>query len=267
MPVFKYFGYPARFHGKPLFHILCNLKGFGKGRIITRATYELEKTHEEQPSFYKILWAQPLMDEYTLEGRVVAERVRKGVRYQEPVDLADIAPLPDFRLIPRQQEAEVCKWETLRQFSEEIDNVTEPKYFTVPPLLRMLMERNMKERGEKITPESFLLPHYKTYKPKNFEEVAVADSQAPGRRSRERSRSVKHQETVTRCEGTSSYLYNDLVSEQYRPVEGEDVLSRLPVEAPMPSPAVGMRLYRWPDTFRNPEDGEPRTEEHNTFYP
>ena len=29
--------------------------------------------------------SQPLMDKDTLEGRVVAERVRKGVRYQEPV--------------------------------------------------------------------------------------------------------------------------------------------------------------------------------------
>ena len=26
MPVYKYFGYPARFHGKPLFHIICHLK-------------------------------------------------------------------------------------------------------------------------------------------------------------------------------------------------------------------------------------------------
>ena len=30
-------------------------------------------------------------------------------RYQEPVDLADIAPLPDFKLIPREKEAEVCR--------------------------------------------------------------------------------------------------------------------------------------------------------------
>ena len=76
------------------------------------------------------------MDKHTLEGRVVAERVRHGVRwnildpfgmrshltrrknslviliyrYQEPVDLADIAPLPDFKLIPREEEAEVCRF-------------------------------------------------------------------------------------------------------------------------------------------------------------
>ena len=34
-------------------------------------------------------------------------------RYQEPVDLADIAPLPDFKLIPREEEAEVCRFYTV----------------------------------------------------------------------------------------------------------------------------------------------------------
>ena len=67
--------------------------------------------------------------------------------------------------------------------------------------------------------------------------------------------------------------------------------SRLPEEGPMPQPAVGMRLSKWPDTaryllaydmmiflffflpnsfsqsfVRNPND-ELRTEEHNTFRP
>ena len=119
---------------------------FGKGRVLVRSSHEVEPNHSSQPSFYRILWAQvtfetrscgqskeyylfyqPLMDKHTLEGRVVAERVRHGVRwndwmiemdwpftiiksrYQEPVDLADIAPLPDFKLIPREKEAEVCR--------------------------------------------------------------------------------------------------------------------------------------------------------------
>jgi len=265
MPVYKYFGHPARFHGKPLFHILCNLKKFGEGRIVTRTQHEMEKDYKELPSFYRILWAQPLMDKETLEGRVVAERVRKGVRYQQPVDLADIAPLPDFKLVPRDLEGEVCRWEALRDYTPEMDQVKEPKYFSVPPLLRLLMERNMKERGEEIKPESFLLPHYKSYIPKDTEEVHVADLQAPGKKSRERVRRVKHQETVTRCEGTASYEYSAAVGEEYWPGT-QDVIASLPEEAPMPTPAVGMRLYRWPDDSKNHKE-ELRTEEHNTFFP
>jgi hypothetical protein len=54
---------------------------------------------------------------------VVAERVRAGVRYQEPVDLADLAPLPDFVLVEREREEEVCRWSTLRMFSEEVSSL------------------------------------------------------------------------------------------------------------------------------------------------
>jgi len=69
-----------------------------------------------------------------------------------------------------------------------------------------------------------------------------------------------------RCEGTASYQYTEAVAEKYRPREGGNVLERLPEEGPMPQPAVGMRLSKWPDTFRNPKD-ELRTEEHNSFRP
>jgi hypothetical protein len=51
---------------------------------------------------------------------VVAERVKAGVRCQEPVDLADLAPLPDFVLVEREREEEVCRWDSLRMFSEEV---------------------------------------------------------------------------------------------------------------------------------------------------
>ena len=77
MPVYKYFGHPAKYHGKPLFHILSNLKNFGVGRIITRSSYETEDKQVDiaGPSFYRILWVQPLMDQESLLGSVVAEKV------------------------------------------------------------------------------------------------------------------------------------------------------------------------------------------------
>jgi len=249
MPVHKYFGHPARYHGKPLMHLLTNLKEFGRGRIISRTSWDSDIT--SGPSFYRVLWAQPLMDKETVEGRVVAEMVRKGVRYQEPVDLANIASVPDFRLVARDQEPEFCQWEKLRDFTTDVDFVTEPKYFTLPPLLKLLMERNLSERGESRDENVDLLPHYKTYTVKNKDIIKLPDEE----------RIVTHQETVTRCEGVASYQYRDKVESNYREMQ-------LPDEPPYPQPAVGMRLYKLPvsDKFDKFKE-EIRTEEHNTFFP
>jgi len=223
---------------------------------VTRSVFEAEPSQDQQPSFYRILWAQPLMDTSTVEGRVVAEKVRKGVKYTEPVDLGNLAPVPDFRLVSRRDEERFCKWECLRDFSTDVDYVTEPKYFTVPPLLQLLMERNMAERGETPGEESFLLPHYKTFIPKDVELVTGMG----------KPRKEKHQETITRCEGTASYDYSDSVSPAFGLDPEQDLLSVLPEEPPMPAPAVGMRLYRWPDDSRNHKE-EVRTEEHSAYYP
>jgi len=233
MPIYKYFGAPARYHGKSLFHIICNLKDFGKGRIITRAAF----SKDEKPSFYRILFAQPLMDQKTEEGRAIVEKVRNGVRYTEPVDLSQIAALSDFLLVPKHLEKEFCKWESLRDYSPEQDYVVEPKYYTMPPLLRLVMEREMRSRGEEPREESFLLPHYKTFSTKNMEVL-------------EEGKVEKYQETVTRCEGTVAYNYTDMVGRRYHyglTESGvESCVARLPDEAPVPRPEVGMRLYKVP---------------------
>jgi len=256
MPVYKYFGHPAKYHGKPLMHILCNLKNLGTGRVISRVSQEAEPG--QGPSFYRVLWAQPLMDQETKEGRVVAEKVRRGVRYLEPVDLSNIASIPDFRLVAKDEEADFCRWKELRDYSPQVDKVTEPKYFTLPPLLRLLMERNMKERGEEAGPESFLLPHYKTYIPKDQETELL-----PGER---KERVVKHQETITLCEGTADYKYGDKVEAAYHPQPG--ILGVLPEEPPFPQPLVGMRLYK-PLTVEefNKAKEEVRTKEHDIYFP
>ena len=136
----------------------------------------------------------------------------------------------------------------------------EPKYYSMPPLLKLLMERNLAERQETPHEESFLLPHYKTYQAKNVELTrAISD----------KVRFEYHQETVTVCEGTASHQYSDRIPECLRVGQAEDVsrvLQQLPSEPPMPSPAVGMRLYHWPDTSRRHKE-EVRTQEHDTFYP
>jgi len=251
MPIYQYFGHPARFHGKPLFHILSNLKNFGRGRIITRAGFK----EDENPSFYRVLFAQPLMDQKNEEGRVIVEKVRNGVKYTEPVDLSKIAPLPDFLLIPKDEENTFCKWSELRDYSVDKDYVSEPKYYTMPPLLKLYMEREMNKRGANFTEESFLLPHYKTYEQKDTDVL-------------EGDKTEKYQETITRCEGTADYSYADNISADYAyGVNSEEglgqVVDKLPEEMPFPTPFVGMRLYKipWSNIKRwNEEDARPEPE-------
>jgi len=258
MPVYKYFGHPARYQGKPLLHLLCNLKSLGKGRIVSRLS---EEGKAGGPSFYRVLWAQPLMDTECKEGRVVAQRVARGVREPQPVDLSSIATLPDFRLVPREEEAEFCKWETLRDFSPALDRVTEPKYWTMPPLLRLLVERNLRERGEEAGSETFLLPHYKTYVAKDRETVAL-----PGE---SRERLLVHQETLTVCEGTQGHSYAHLVQERYPSQAREETTHShlLPQEPPHPGPVVGMRLHKQLMDHQFNKREELRTEEHNVYFP
>jgi len=228
MPIYKYFGSPALYHGKSLFHILCNLKDFGRGRIVTRATYE----KEVKPCFYRILFAQPLMDEKTLEGRVVVEKIYKGVRYTEPVDLSQLASIPDFKLVPKKDEAAFCRWGEVRDYSTEKDFAVKPKYFTLPPLLKILMERERVKRGEEEA-EELLLPAYKTYPKMN---VQLTGTKKIG------IKAEKHQETVIICEGTASYRYSDSIPQKFK--TREESVDMFPQEAPMPSPAVGMRMYK-----------------------
>lgn len=244
MPIYQYFGAPAKYHGKPLFHIISNLKDFGRGRIITRAGFK-----DEKPSFYRILFAQPLMDQKSEEGRAIVEKVKNGVRYTQPVDLSKIAPLPDFILIRKQDEESFCKWNSLRAYDPEVDVVVEPKHYTAPPLLRMLMEREMRARGETPDPDKLLLPHYKTIQIKDRDVLEDGMEEV-------------YQQTVTKCEGTADYNYSDSIKREFSygamdPDGPQNILEKMPEEMPFPIPDVGMRLYKIPWSNmakRNKED-------------
>ena len=102
-------------NGKRLFDLLCNLKNFGRERIIYST---LEQKYQE-PSFYRILLAQLEMDldkphtfgkekPWTQTGtssRIVTERVYRGMRYTEPFNLtAELnkqMQFADYRLVPK----------------------------------------------------------------------------------------------------------------------------------------------------------------------
>ena len=104
-------------HGKKLFDILCNLKNFGRGRII----YSTLEQQYSEPSFYRILLAQLEMDldnpqtygtgtgknwvKIGTGSRVVTERVYRGMHYTTPFNLTGELnkqmQFPDYRLVPK----------------------------------------------------------------------------------------------------------------------------------------------------------------------
>lgn len=154
---YVYIGHPSIYHGRKLFQILCQLKNYGQGRIVYRST---EQEHPE-PSFYKILLAQPEKDSKLQHGRVVAERVFRGLRRKEPFNLSEEAQYPDFKLVPKDEEDAFCKWDQIKDFVLERDAEAKPKYIEIPPLLKMVVERNRKARNE--AEGDLRLPAYKIY--------------------------------------------------------------------------------------------------------
>lgn len=60
MPTVKVIGRRTTFRGKSLFEILCNLKNFGKGRVVVRSLFE--DRFPDEPSYYVITKAEPEMD-------------------------------------------------------------------------------------------------------------------------------------------------------------------------------------------------------------
>ena len=132
-------------------------------------------------------------------------------------------------------------------------------------LIRLLMERSMKERGEEITDNTFLLPHEKCVV-SNFQIfwsfLTCASSNLTGpfyletlkllkwvtcrhlAGSAERGQDLSNIKNfppgppyhvnsaiqqcilILRCEGTASYQYTEAVAEKYRPIEGERIIER-----------------------------------------
>ena len=58
---YVYIGRRNFYVGKTLWEILGNLRDFGVGRMLVRSNYE----RYPEPTYYRILRAEPLMDEVT----------------------------------------------------------------------------------------------------------------------------------------------------------------------------------------------------------
>ena len=156
---YVYVGHPSLYHGKKLFNILCNLKKFGQGRVVYRTT---EQAHSE-PSFYRILLAQPEMDAKLDLGRVVAERVYRGKRRTEPFNLTEEAQFPDFCLVPKELESEFCRNDEIQDFVKERDAMAKPKRIEMPPLMKLFVERNRLQHNEEVNESDLVLNAHEIY--------------------------------------------------------------------------------------------------------
>lgn len=174
---YLYFGKTSLYKGRPLFKLLCKLRDHGRGRIVYRTIDHYDRPGEI--SFFRILLAQPLMDQDTLHGRVVAERVYRGLRQPEPVVLSSVAHKPDFRLVPKDEEEEFCQWDKVRDYEKGRDAPSKPASIEMPPLMREYIKRSRRSRGESVEDKDFHLPGAKIYSGEfNLEDRVQSDDMA-----------------------------------------------------------------------------------------
>ncbi|XP_064486552.1 uncharacterized protein LOC135398920 [Ornithodoros turicata] len=152
MPRIHYIGYPSRFHGKYLLWILGNLKDFGVGRVVTRSIFD---RYPEQ-TYWIIKRVVPFMDPNNNYGDVWAEHVFRGRRIPGEILMQD-SHLPDFRLVPKGEEHKL-----LGIPLDESPPKILPRERPFSPLLRMIIERDLRAKGVEPTKEPTMEAMYAT---------------------------------------------------------------------------------------------------------
>uniref|UniRef100_L7LVC0 Putative mitochondrial ribosomal protein s34 n=1 Tax=Rhipicephalus pulchellus TaxID=72859 RepID=L7LVC0_RHIPC len=152
MPRIKYIGYPSPYVGKHLLWLLGNLKNFGVGRVVTRTSFE----RYPEPSYYVITKVRPYMDDANQYGDVWAETVFRGRRLG--VIQLESPQVPDYKLVPKSEEARLLSLPVVDPVAKVL-----PRYLKMPPLMRIIVERDLKAKGLSlpvVDPVPKVLPRY-----------------------------------------------------------------------------------------------------------
>ncbi|XP_076627182.1 mitochondrial ribosomal protein S34 [Colletes latitarsis] len=162
MPV-KYIGRTTTFKGKPLWEILGNLKNYGIGRIIVRSQHE----RYPEPSYIKILKVATLPhvnDNPHYPRKIVAlvERTFRGKTADKPVQIESVSYKADYVLVPKDQE------ERYLNASSKLPEKILPRTTNFPPLLKELLIRQAKQKGEPLTEEPKLPIKYNLHGMKHY---------------------------------------------------------------------------------------------------
>ncbi|XP_055924998.1 uncharacterized protein LOC129956961 [Argiope bruennichi] len=145
MPV-KLIGKISPYTGNYLFEILNNLKNYGIGRVLMRNSY---KKYPEL-SFYVIRKVVPLREligvgpEEMVYGNVWAEEVFRGRKLEGMKLIQDPTYLPDWHLIPREDEDEYLNYQ-----SQETVKIL-PKYDSLPPVLAEIARKKNPQEEPKM---------------------------------------------------------------------------------------------------------------------
>ncbi|CAG9831566.1 unnamed protein product [Diabrotica balteata] len=144
---YKFIGRTTDFKGKSLWEILGNLKNYGIGRIIIRS--KLERYPEK--SYMKVLKVETLQNpekpsmDNTRKIKVWVEDTFRGKTFPEPVLIEGISYKTDYRLLPKDEEEEYCKTSAYK-YQKIL-----PKTMDFPPLLKEIIKRIAKSKGENVT--------------------------------------------------------------------------------------------------------------------
>uniref|UniRef100_A0A914ZUR6 28S ribosomal protein S34, mitochondrial n=1 Tax=Parascaris univalens TaxID=6257 RepID=A0A914ZUR6_PARUN len=133
MSAIKYIGnYDVTAEGKFLWELLCQIRGLGVGRLVTKNEWARKWPH--QPSYLRIIKARPSMDRWLYGGQVWAEWTFRGRNlgiYKFNSDLNR----SDWRLIHKHEEEEFMKC------NEPMGNIETPNSFPLPPLQILLAKK------------------------------------------------------------------------------------------------------------------------------
>ncbi|CAJ0598037.1 unnamed protein product [Cylicocyclus nassatus] len=135
----RYIGnYDVNAEGKFLWEILCQLRKLGIGRVVTKN--EWARKWPNQPSYIKIIRAQPMMDRWLFGGKVWGEWTYRGRNLGIYLFSHDLIR-SDWRLIHKHEEKEFmeCK--------EAMGEITLPSSFPVPPLQNLLAKKASEKAG------------------------------------------------------------------------------------------------------------------------
>ncbi|CAG9765531.1 unnamed protein product [Ceutorhynchus assimilis] len=138
---YKYIGRTHDFKGKTLWELLGNLKNFGVGRIVARNRME----RYPEPSYFKILKVEtlPQPENESIDNlrkiRLLVEKTFRGKTYPEPRPLESASYKTDYKLIPKDEEADYCK-----AYKPQNTERILPRTMEFPPLLKELVARELK---------------------------------------------------------------------------------------------------------------------------
>ncbi|PAV86406.1 hypothetical protein WR25_19130 [Diploscapter pachys] len=130
--------YDINAKGHFLWEILAQLRGFGVGRIVTKS--EWGRKWPTQPSYIRIVRAEPHMDRWLFGGRLFGEWTYRG-KSLGLYEFADNLNRSDWRLIHKHEEPTFTKCE------QPMKNVVFPKTFPLPPVQVMLAKKEAAKRG------------------------------------------------------------------------------------------------------------------------